>query len=435
MKRIDADYVIAGSGPGGASVAKVLAASGKKVIILEKGKRHKITASRINSYSMYDKWAVFSRSKEGVIIDRAITLGGCSVVFSGNSFNPPAWLTEAIGIDLTETVEEIKKEIGIRPFSEKFISPWKGIRRLRESADSIGIDLKPQEKFIREEKCRNICDGCMTGCRNNAKWTAREWVDAAVQNGAEVITEAEVSGILISDNRAAGLTAKTPEGDIQVRADRIILAAGGIGTAVILQRSGIKAAGNKFFMDPMNVLWGVSKEPIVSGSEMTFSYAADSMADEKGFILGNVSGKGAWVSQLMRPRTGWKAIKSHGRWNHMIGMFTKVADDPVGRVFANGKMSKVLTNDDNRKSREATEMAKEIMIGAGVIPESILVAENIGGHPGGTAAIGEVVDESFNVRGVENLYVCDASLFPRSPGRPPTLMILALGRYFARKLI
>lgn len=61
MKTINTDFIVVGSDPGGATVGRELAKAGERVIILEKGKRHKITSNRFNSYSMYDKYAVFSR--------------------------------------------------------------------------------------------------------------------------------------------------------------------------------------------------------------------------------------------------------------------------------------------------------------------------------------------------------------------------------------
>lgn len=435
MKEIFTEYAVVGSGPGGASTALELAKKGKHVVILEKGRRHPITKSKVNAYGMYDKWAVFSRSKEGVIIDRAITLGGCSVVFSGNAFDPPPWLFEPWGIHLTAYAGEISDEIGIAPFSEAFCAPWTGIRRLREAADGLGVDLKPQKKFITEALCRNGCDGCMTGCRNDAKWTARRWIDDAASLGATVITEADVSHMEIKEGRVRAVHATTPDGKLRVDCEAAVLAAGGIGTAVILQKSGIDEAGNNFFMDPMNVVWGMADEPVCSGTEMTFSYACDTWADEKGYLLGNVSGKGAWVSRLMRPLSGWPAFFHSGKWDRMMGMFIKVADDRVGTVDARGRMTKPLTDEDKKKSREATDLAIAVMTQAGVAPHSIRVVPAIGGHPGGTAAIGEVVDDDFKVRGVKNLHLCDASVFPKSPGRPPTLIILALGRHLVRNVL
>ena len=168
---------------------------------------------------------------------------------------------------------------------------------------------------------------------------------------------------------------------------------------------------------------------------MTFSCATTDTADSRGYIIGNVSGKGAWTSQLFRRGTAFRAIRAAGKWDRMIGLFTKIADASEGRVEADGTMSKVFTEEDQRKVEEATRVSRDILIGAGVNPATIQVVESIGGHPGGTAAIGTVVDRDLAVMGVQGLYVCDASVFPRSPGRPPTLMILALATEFSRKLI
>jgi choline dehydrogenase-like flavoprotein len=43
-----------------------------------------------------------------------------------------------------------------------------------------------------------------------------------------------------------------------VHADRVILAAGGIGTPMILQRSNLEEAGSHFFTDPMSIVVGVT---------------------------------------------------------------------------------------------------------------------------------------------------------------------------------
>ena len=58
----------------------------------------------------------------------------------------------------------------------------------------------------------------------------------------------------------------------------------------------------------------------------------------------------------------------------------------------------------------------------------------IGGHPGGTAAIGRVVDKNLMTE-IKNLYVCDNSVMPRSGGIPPVLTLIALGKKFARSLM
>ncbi len=73
------------------------------------------------------------------------------------------------------------------------------------------------------------------------------------------------------------------------------------------------------------------------------------------------------------------------------------------------------------------------MIKAGADPKSIVVSKAEGAHPGGTAAIGEVVDQNLETQ-VSGLFVCDASVLPVAPGLPPMLTIGALAKYLAKKL-
>ena len=56
-----------------------------------------------------------------------------------------------------------------------------------------------------------------------------------------------------------------------------------------------------------------------------------------------------------------------------------------------------------------------------------------GTHPGGTAAIGEVVNANLETE-ISNLYVCDASVLPTAPGLPPILTIIALAKRLAKSL-
>jgi len=44
------------------------------------------------------------------------------------------------------------------------------------------------------------------------------------------------------------------------------------------------------------------------------------------------------------------------------------------------------------------------------------------------------VDNGLQSLAVKNLYVCDASVFPRSPGRPPTLTLIDLAKWLAKRM-
>jgi choline dehydrogenase-like flavoprotein len=83
--------------------------------------------------------------------------------------------------------------------------------------------------------------------------------------------------------------------------------------------------------------------------------------------------------------------------------------------------------------RKGVDIARSVLIEAGALPETISEAKGIGGHPGGTAAIGRVVDETLQTR-FRGLYVCDNSLMPRSGGVPPVLTLIALAKKAVREM-
>lgn len=364
---------------------------------------------------------------------RGITVGGSSVVYNGNAYDPPEWLATELDIDLTEEAIDTKAEIGIRPLPEDFSKDWSCTHRLIEAAGELDIALMPQQKFIDPEKCDPTCDDCMLGCRRGAKWTAREYVNEAFLNGAKVLAETMADSVIIENGDAKGVRVKGPHSYTEVRADKVVISAGGIGTPVILLRSGIEGAGEGFFIDPMNVVHAIGKYPGPK-NEMTFAYASEEFVEDEGYLVGTLGSLpvlGNKVSRTVKS-LGWAA--RGGRLSNVMGMFTKIGDSPGGRIYADGRIEKPYGSEDEVKFNKGTEACKNILIGAGADPDTFTVEHNVGGHPGGTAAIGRVVDNDLQAYAAKNLYVCDASVFPRSPGRPPTLTIIALAKHLAKSI-
>ena len=114
-------------------------------------------------------------------------------------------------------------------------------------------------------------------------------------------------------------------------------------------------------------------------------------------------------------------------------MMVKIKDDMVGQVDKKGNISKKITDNDKTKLEKGNIIAKQILIKAGVDPNSIIIAKPRGAHPGGTAAIGDIVDKNHETK-IKNLFVCDASVLPESPGLPPILTIIALAKRLAKIL-
>jgi len=432
------EVIVVGSGPAGATVALELKKRGKRVLMIEMGKEDPVGLGVINTYkNLYDKHLFFSRSKEGMLIDRSLTLGGSSAVFSGNAFRPTKSFQKAIGMNLEAMVKETIDELNLAPFPDAFMKGWNGTRRIVEAADSMGIKMEPQLKFIDSTRCNPKCDSCMSGCSINARWTARDFVHKAMAwpNGADLLMETKVEEVLIKDGRAVGVRVKGPKHvPEKLYAETVILAAGGMSTPVILQKSGIEEAGKSFFIDPMDVLVGFTKEK-GPWHGMTFTHASTQFEENEHFMLGNSKGEGAWLAQMIRGRTFLKNVMKYRKKNtHSMGMFTKIADESRGWIKTNGKISKPMTDNDKKHMQMGNDLCKKILIKAGCEPDSISTCSMVGGHPGGSAAMGVVVDENFAVKKVKNLYVCDTSVFPRSPGSPPVLLLIAMAKKWSRGL-
>ena len=117
----------------------------------------------------------------------------------------------------------------------------------------------------------------------------------------------------------------------------------------------------------------------------------------------------------------------------ILGIMVKIPDESSGRVDASG-VFKQSTSQDVGLMAEGCAAAGAILTEAGVSPDTLVSTPARGAHPGGTAAVGEVVDKNLETE-IENLFVADASVFPRAPGAPPVLTILALAKRLAKHVV
>ena len=134
-------------------------------------------------------------------------------------------------------------------------------------------------------------------------------------------------------------------------------------------------------------------------------------------------------SMQLLPLMKEKGIKA--RESDVIGIMLKFADTCIGTIDNNGNIEKTLTKVDADLIKEGYEKAVKILLKLGVDEGSIVATSLKGAHPGGTAAVGEVVDNNFETE-IKGLYVSDASVIPEAPGRPPILTIVAIAKKVAK---
>lgn len=419
------DVIVVGSGPGGATVAKELASMHKKVLILERGSNTPIKGTTLQAIGMS---AIPGHSLlityKLIAVMRGITTGGSSVVFYATAFDPPFEMFRSYHINIEEEIEEVKKELPIKPLSNELVGPM--AKRIMESAQALGYKWEKLPKYIYQDKCMPNCDKCNLGCPYCAKWSARMFVERATSDGARLITKAVVTKVITEDRRAIGVEYKKDGVINDAYAPIVVVSAGGIGTPVILRASGIKNAGYDFFIDPLITVIGFVDD-IKGGKEIPM--AAGIHLEDEGYMMTDMSVPNAlymfFAGQVLR----LNRLFSHTR---ALQIMIKIKDDLGGRLTDSGGVRKHLTDNDMKKINDGTVRAEKILKQAGAY--GIFRSWYVASHPGGTAKIGDIVDVDLQTV-YKGLYVCDASVIPQSWGRPPSLTLIGLAKRLAKHII
>lgn len=259
---LDADVVVVGSGPGGAVVAKELAERGVDVVLLEEGPPFSLDDLEIDPALSMSRTMRESglRATRGTVMPtmQAICLGGGSLVNSAICVRAPEFvldqwcegyaLKQTTRADLDPHYEAVGRFLGIAPTPDAV----QGQRNLlfRDGCNALGYSSEPIERNVRG--CRGSGE-CFTGCRSRAKQSMDiSYVPAAIRAGCRVYTSARVERVLAADDRAQGVrghfvapfSGKRGHA-FEVRARRVVLAAGCMATPVLLQKSDDLANGSR----------------------------------------------------------------------------------------------------------------------------------------------------------------------------------------------
>ena len=418
------DAIVVGTGPGGATVARELSEQGQKVLILERGDNWRI---RGTSWQAALSGGIPGRSllmtHNALAMVRGITTGGSSVFYYATAFDPPVEMLKSHGLDITAEVAEIGEELPTAPLKDDLVGP--GATRIMASARELGYAWNKLPKFIYQDKCQPECWRCNYGCPFGAKWNARHYIDRAVEKGATLISRARVHKVIVEKNNAVGVAYKRWGTVHKAYAPKIILAAGGIGSPVILRKSGIYRAGYDYFFDPLISVMGTVKN-LGGGREIPMATGVH-MEDE-GYVMTDMT-----VPQTPYMLFAAQVFRLHKLFSHgnTLQIMIKAKDSLGGRVTWNEGVRKHLLDTDRQKLSKGYNRAKEILVNAGAT--GIFKSWYIAAHPGGTVKVGDVVDADLQTQ-YDNLYVCDCSVIPEAWGLPPTFTLLALGKRLARHL-
>lgn len=432
VQNLESDYIIVGSGPGGATLARELARRSKRVLLLERGLDYR-TKPYYGTYLgplRYAERGSFLYTKEGLNVVRPLMVGGATSMYCGCAAPPPDWFKEKYLIDLDAYVSATIEELELAPLPPELCGT--ASTRIAQAGRALGQDWQPQLKFMRPHRAARFDCGakCMLGCRCGAKWNAAEWVDDAEAAGAKLKTQARVERVLIEDGRAVGVQGRLGRTPFTAKAQTVILAAGGIGSPRILHKSGLPDAGNGMTMDTTVMVYGVTKERGI-GNEPPMTWSSEERAG--GYMLSTLIDP--WLNYpLVSAQKGLRYSLRWLQWNHMLGVMIKLKDNISGGVFSDGTISKPMTKDDGERLKSAEDVARRILVQAGADSDTLFTTPLRGTHPSGTVRIGDLLDRNLETP-IAGLYVCDASVFPEALARPTVLTIIGLAKRLAQHLL
>jgi choline dehydrogenase-like flavoprotein len=427
----ETDVVVVGSGPAGAGVARDLTRGGHHVTVLEMGRDRAPTGKPVRG-ALHHAGGLLGAltlrqgvllTKEWLTVLRGVTTGGSSMLYLGTAHDPDPAMWTPFGFDLQQEAQERKDEIGVATMPDRLIGD--GAHAVGRAARDLGYGWGKFNKFIDPSKCVEDCNVCIYGCHHGAKWHARDWVLESVREGARLMNESRCERVLVEDGKAVGVRVEPLQGEpFDLRARRVVLAAGGVGSPAILRKSGVDRAGESFFFDPFVMTTGVFDEPFGTGVMM----ATGVELRDEGVLLSDMQYPLAVLAFQALMAGELRAPMQYAR---TLPIMIKIRDDMTGAIDGKLRLNKELTPSDRDKLELGKSIAERVLRAAGA--RRVWHSRVGAAHPGGTCAMGTVVDESMQTP-IEGLFVCDASVVPVPFGIPPTLTCLALSKRLARHL-
>jgi choline dehydrogenase-like flavoprotein len=454
------DFIVVGSGAAGGVVAHNLLEQGADVVLLEAGKRFRKDTFPANeadqTAQLYWGGGLELARDASMGFLRGKVLGGTTIVNQAllDRFDSDAWddWRSISGVPffscdaMDPHYQAVESHLGWQVFSESDFN--ESARLVSQSMTDRGYGWK----FLRRGQVNcatdrgNDCIACLGGCHRDSKQSSLvTYLRRAEEKGLSVHVDTEVQTIDAKPSHVE-LHLRSQGKSQTLRANRIVLCAGSLGTTRILLRSGFgkhyPALGKYFTAHPQFMSFG-RFDRTINAHQACFQTIAssDPTFRSQGFKLEIVYAPPVSLSILF-PTFGREHQQRMRDYTRYSCVEVAIRDENVGRLRVDRKgrlmIDKPLTDLDLQKKNKGLEVVRDVMVGAGaaeVIPSPIY----FGLHLMGGAAIGcdpsqSVVNPDFQLHQHPRILVVDSSIFPSAPGINPSLTIFAMGERLSRSL-
>ncbi|MGX5172774.1 GMC family oxidoreductase N-terminal domain-containing protein [Aliikangiella sp. IMCC44653] len=277
---LESDIVIVGSGAGGGISAEILTQAGLTVIIVEEGGLKTAADFELTekqAYAeLYQEMGSRQTQDKAIQILQGKCVGGSTTVNWTSSFRTPEqtlnhWkqafgLQGLLATDLNPWFAWVENKLNISPWA---LPPNQNNELLSQGLKKLGWSFGTIARNVKG--CANL-GYCGMGCPIDAKQSMLvSCIPNALSRGAQLLSRAQVKRVLVNGGEASGVEIQPMDSlgqaravkPFKIKAKRVILAAGAIGTPAILMRSKIDTIspelGARTFLHPVTA--SVAKMP------------------------------------------------------------------------------------------------------------------------------------------------------------------------------
>ncbi|MBD3673435.1 MAG: GMC family oxidoreductase [Planctomycetaceae bacterium] len=480
------DVIVIGSGAGGGTLAQAVARAGKRVLLLERGRRfpdvslpHDERAMLIQKQPYDDRDIDVNgnptRLYMGGVLGGGTSLYGAALMRpSREDFHPGIHygdrLEKAIHdwpIDYEDLAPYYERAEQLYHVSGEPSDHYGPLQRPTESYPHSPIPLKPiNERLVSGNENAGLkpfvlplgidfniclqCDACPGYiCPNGARISAGQVVDAAAQEtgSLELKTGIQVERLERSGETVTGVRVTDRESGEQtvLTAKRYVLAAGAIGSPAILLQSGCRhpLIGRNYMMHLSPIVVGLYLKR--TGAESTFVkqvgfadhyYGTEDYPHKLGLVqslpvpgpLMIAKTAPAWLPRAAIDGLRKRMLPLAGIIEDLPNPDNRVTVDEAGRIHLSHRYSEY----DFERGQFLTQQMVQILKRGGAahcltksFPSTEHVAHQCGTLRFGTDRDHAVADRNGRLFDHPEVFVADGSLFPTSLGVGPALTIMA----------
>ncbi|MCP4807160.1 MAG: GMC family oxidoreductase [Proteobacteria bacterium] len=472
---LECEVLILGAGAGGCAAACALAERGIDVLVVEEGSHWRprdFKASNPWAFkNLYqDRGARVALGNGWLPVNGGRGVGGSTLINSAISFKTPPEIVSdwsiRCGFDpdgnfLSEHVARVWNTIGVIKNPESVQGQNNIV--FKRGAEALGLKGEYLHRSAPGCVGCGVCQlGCPTGGKNSVD---RTFLPLGLNTGnLRVFSDCRAERVEREGDRIVAVSGSVmnPEdesvaGTWRVRADRVLLSGGSIGSPRFLMKNGLAPndhCGSHLHLHPASPVYAGFEEEIVHWKGVSQGYYVDRW--EKGYLLqtATVTPDNNFLGLPLELGPDINEVMSRLRHVALAGALVH-DEDTVGTVtekglfFEFGEHDRKVLLEGLRECCEVffaagAEWTVPAVIGAGFIrsPDDIAAAIPddvpfdrmiaVASHPMGTNRIGHtpedsVVDPRCKVWGLDNLYVADASVFPTALGVNPQVTVMAIG--------